>query len=38
MYAAEKIQFEHIKFIDNKPMIDLITMKPAWFHKMQIVG
>lgn len=28
MYAAEQIKFEHIKFIDNKPMIDLITKRP----------
>jgi len=28
IYKAEKIQFQHVEFIDNKPMIELITNKP----------
>ena len=28
IYRAEQIAFEPVVFIDNKPMIDLITKKP----------
>jgi len=28
IYKAEKITFKHVEFIDNKPMIELITNKP----------
>ena len=27
LYKSEGIEFEHIEFIDNEPMIDLITAK-----------
>eukprot|EP00808_Paulinella_micropora_P021135 g79262.t1 len=29
VYVAEKIKFKHIEFIDNQPMIELITKKPS---------
>lgn len=28
IYKAERITFKHVEFIDNKPMIELITQKP----------
>eukprot|EP00474_Spongospora_subterranea_P002201 CRZ02659.1 hypothetical protein [Spongospora subterranea] len=28
LYAAEGIAFEHVSFVDNQPMVDLLTQKP----------
>eukprot|EP00808_Paulinella_micropora_P007804 g73135.t1 len=29
IYEAEKIKYRHVEFIDNQPMLDLITKKPT---------
>ena len=28
VYAQEKIDFKHVSYIDNQPVLDLIEMKP----------
>ena len=28
MYQSEKIAFDHVTYIDNQPVLDLIELKP----------